>query len=253
MPKSKPRRMRADNLLLEQGFCEDIAIAKALIISGKVLATDHQGKERKIEKAGESLPIDIQFRLKGEKQTYVSRAGHKLEGALDYFKIDVSGLICADLGLSTGGFSDCLLQRNAAKIHGVDVAYGIVHWKLRNHPKLILHERLNVKNLTPEILGEACNLIVIDLSFIGLRNILHVVPPLLSPNGQIIALLKPQFELPKQDIPPGGIVTEELRQKALSQTIQLVQDLNLCVEDHVDSVLPGKAGNKEILLLIRKP
>ena len=223
-----------------------------MILAGRVLVTGPDGHERKVEKAGERLDAAVSFRLKGDKRAFVSRAGAKLAAALEQFEIRVRARICLDLGLSTGGFSDCLLQQGAERIHGVDVAYGIVDWRIRQNPRMILYERTNARHLKPEDLGEKINLAVIDLSFIGLSAIWPVLPHLLTPNADVVALVKPQFELAKNHNMTSGIVTDpETRLKALQRAENDARRSGLHPVDACPSPVLGRNGNQEWLLHLR--
>lgn len=244
-------KIRADRLLFAQGFAASTGEAAALILSGRVLVIDGEGRERRVEKAGEALSPEARFRLKGEARAYVSRAGRKLEAALDAFQLDPAGWVCLDLGLSTGGFTDCLLQRGAARVHGVDVAYGIVDWRLRNDPRLVLHERTNARHLRLEHLGERVSLAVIDLSFIGLRRIWPVLPPLLEPDGHVVALVKPQFEVSADALERGVVRDDASRSGALARAKVSAREAGLEPLRSVEAPVPGRDGNREILLHLR--
>lgn len=249
---AKPPRRRADELLAERGFAPDPKAAAALILAARVLVTDDKGRERKVLKAGEPLEPGVRFRLKGDKGQFASRAGHKLAGALDHFGVDPAGRVALDLGLSTGGFTDCLLQRGALRVHGVDVAYGIVDWRLRMDARLVLHERTNVRNLSLEQLGERASLVVIDLSFIGLELVWPVLPPLLDPGAEGVALVKPQFELPRGATEGGIVGREEDRAAALARARAGAEAAGLTALDAVDSSVAGRDGNRELLLHFRR-
>lgn len=242
------RKRRADALLAERGFATSEKEAQALVLAGKVLVTDERGRERKVVKPGESLVEGVRFRLKGDPRPYVSRAGGKLEGALQAFEVSPAGRVALDLGLSTGGFTDCLLQRGAERVHGVDVAYGTVSWRLRNDPRLILHERTNVRTLTRETLGETVSLVVIDLSFIGLSAVWSVLPPLLAARADVIALVKPQFELPRGATQEGVVRDEDAREAALERARRGAEAAGLIPGEAIDSPVPGRDGNREWLL-----
>lgn len=243
-----PPRARADELLTERGFAASQSQAGALILAGKVLLTDAKGHERKLKTAGERLPPGVQFRLKGETRPFVSRAGSKLLAALEGFNLEVQNRVCLDLGLSTGGFSDCLLQRGARRVHGVDVAYGIVDWRLRKDARLILHERTNVRHLTLETLGEKVSFVTIDLSFIGLSAVWKVLPPLLEPDAHVIALVKPQFELKRNEVEDGVITCPATRQKALESAGEDARQAGLITKNYCPSPVLGRSGNQEWLL-----
>lgn len=249
----RPTRVRADRLLADRGFAESPAAAAALVLAGRVLVTDPSGRERRVEKAGERLDPGSRFRLKGDRRAYASRAGKKLEGALDAFGVDPAGRICLDLGLSTGGFTDCLLARGALRVHGVDVAWGIVDWRLRSDPRVVLHERTNARFLRPEDLGEPVSLVVIDLSFIGLAPIWPVLPPLMVAGGEVLALVKPQFELPR-GATEGGVVTDpEARARAVETARAEAERAGLVPLGAMEASLPGRDGNREVVVHLRRP
>lgn len=249
-----PKKVRADRLLQERGLVTSLAEATGLLLAGKVMATEPERPERKVEKPGEALHPSTHFRLLGEVRPYVSRAGQKLAGALDAFGLSPAGWICADLGLSTGGFTDCLLQRGAAKVHGVDVAYGVVDWKLRGDPRLVLHERTNARTLPPLAFGEAVRLLVADLSFISLGAILPAAVGQLLPEADLVLLVKPQFELPAEDTVAGVVRDPSARARAIEAVAQAARALGLKVKGGVDASLAGADGNLEHLLhLERRP
>jgi 23S rRNA (cytidine1920-2'-O)/16S rRNA (cytidine1409-2'-O)-methyltransferase len=252
MPKRRSPRPRADELLAERGFAETARAAASLILAGRVLVTDSRGRERRVEKAGERLEPGVRFRLKGDRRPYASRAGLKLEGALDSLGVDPSGRVCLDLGLSTGGFTDCLLARGARRVHGVDVAFGIVDWRVRTDPRLILHERTNARQVTPDLLGETVSLVVVDLSFIGLSAVWPVLPPVLEPEGDVLALVKPQFELPREDVERGVVLDDEARRRAVEAARGAARATGLEPRSEVESVLPGREGNREVVLHLRR-
>ncbi len=217
-------------------------------MSGKALATDDKGRERRLNKPGELLADTFSFRLKGDKRPYVSRAGGKLESALDSLRIDVGGLVALDVGLSTGGFTDCLFQRGIEKVHGVDVSYGIVHWRIRQDERLILHERTNARTLSPELLGERVDLVVIDVSFISLKLILDPVFSCCKEGGQVLAMVKPQFELPKELVPGGVVSDPQHQQQAVDRVRESAQKTGFKVLAEAPSAVAGTQGNREFFL-----
>lgn len=248
----RPPKRRADELLAERGFAASPSEAGALILAAKVLVTGKDGRERRLEKAGERLEDDVRFRLKGERRPWVSRAGGKLEAGLLHFEVETRDRVALDLGLSTGGFTDCLLARGVRRVHGVDVAYGVVAWRLRTDERLILHERTNVRNLTPEMLGEPVDVVVADLSFIGLGAIWPVLPPLLAPHADLVVLVKPQFELPRERV-LGGVVTDPSdRADALQSARKGAESVGLKPGEAIESPVRGREGNIEWLLHVRR-
>jgi 23S rRNA (cytidine1920-2'-O)/16S rRNA (cytidine1409-2'-O)-methyltransferase len=249
---TKPgRRVRADQRLVELGLVADAKEAAARILAGEVFEIAGAG-ERRIDKAGEALRPDSALRLEQREHPYVSRGGLKLARALDHFAIDPSGLICADIGVSTGGFSDCLLQRGAARVHAVDVGYGQVAWRIRGDPRVRLYERTNARHLTPELFQEAVELMVIDVSFIGLAQLLPALVPLLALQARVVALVKPQFELPASEVPPGGVIRDPAaRARAVQGVRQAAESAGLTAEGEVESPIAGAEGNVEILIVLR--
>jgi len=185
-----PKKERVDVLLVQRGLAESRTKAQALVLAGQVVAAD-----KRVDKPGALVPAEVELRLKGEALAYVSRGGLKLKGAIDRFRVDVRGKICADIGASTGGFTDCLLQEGAARVHAIDVGYGQLHEKLRGDPRVHSRERVNARYLTVEDLPEPVDVVVIDVSFISLSLVLPAVLPRLKPGGTLIALVKPQFEV----------------------------------------------------------
>ena len=196
----KPGRQRIDQLLVARNLAESREKAQALLLAGEVLVNG-----QKVTKAGatvdETASIEVLARM-----PWVSRGGYKLQGALEHWGIDVTGRVCVDVGSSTGGFTDCLLQHGAARVHCVDVGTGQLHWKLRTDPRVVVHEGVNARFLEPSLLGEQVNLAVCDVSFISVTLILPMLPPLLLPDGEIVVLVKPQFEVGRDQVGRGGIV-----------------------------------------------
>lgn len=209
--------------------------------------------EQKIDKAGTLIDEDSKIRILGEKMKYVSRGGLKLEKALDEFKIDPSGIICLDIGASTGGFTDCLLQRGAAKVYAIDVGYGQLDLKVRNNPKVVVIEKTNARYLRPEDIPDKASLAVIDVSFISLSKILPAVLDLLSADGQVAALVKPQFEAGRDQVGKGGIVKDEqTRQDVLSRVIKDAESIGFKFIASCESPISGADGNKEFLIHLKK-
>jgi 23S rRNA (cytidine1920-2'-O)/16S rRNA (cytidine1409-2'-O)-methyltransferase len=246
--KADEKKIRADALLVERGGARDLKEAAALIMAKRAMLIDSSGKERKIEKAGDLVARDSSVRILGHQKQFVSRAGEKLSAALDAFGIGVAGKVCADIGISTGGFTDCLLSRGAERVYGVDVAYGIVDWSLRRDPRLHLYERTNARTLPPNAFGERVALAVIDVSFISLALVLPAVLDQLFDDGEIVALVKPQFELPKEEV-AGGVVTDERkRRRAVDEVVLAAQTLGLTRQGELISPVPGAEGNIEVLV-----
>lgn len=244
------KKERLDRLVHQRGIADSTAHARALILAGQVVVDD-----QRIDKPGTQVPLEAELRLKGEVTPYVSRGGLKLQGALDAFGLDVRGAVCADIGASTGGFTDCLLQRGAMRVHAIDVGRGQLHEKLRRDPRVISHERVNARHLTDEDLPENVQVIVIDVSFISLELVLPPVLPKLAMGGLLVALIKPQFEVAQSSVDLGGTVTDAVaRQGAIDRIRSFVSARGLMELGLLDSPLPGRAaGNVEALLVARRP
>jgi 23S rRNA (cytidine1920-2'-O)/16S rRNA (cytidine1409-2'-O)-methyltransferase len=241
----KPRRTkeRLDVLLIQRELVESRERARRLIMAGEVFVNDQVS-----DKPGKNVPVDAEIRIRAPLP-YVSRGGIKLAAALDEFRLDVSGLVALDVGASTGGFTDCLLQRNAAKVYAVDVGYGQLAWKLRNDERVVVMERTNIRHLA-QLPGSAlADLAVIDASFIGLSLVLPPVIGLLAAEAQIIALIKPQFEAGRESVTKGGVVRDaRVHRRVLRRTIALAQSLDMSVAGLTVSPLLGPAGNIEFLI-----
>lgn len=239
-------RQRLDKLVLERGLAPSREKAQALIMAGQVIVNDHVA-----DKAGQQVGVDAEIRVRGEALPFVSRGGLKLKQALDEFGIDVSGCTALDVGASTGGFSDCLLQAGAARIFAVDVGYGQLAWKLQNDPRVVNMERTNIRHLNPEELPGVPDLAVIDASFISLAKVLPAVVGLIRPGGRIIALIKPQFEVGKGQVGKGGIVRDPAaHERAIQGVRQAARELGLSVAGLCDSPITGADGNREFLILL---
>jgi len=235
-------KLRLDRLLVERGLAESREKAQALIMAGEVLLNG-----QKAAKPGQSVAADAALAVLA-RPPYVSRGGVKLAAALRHFSIQVAGKICLDVGASTGGFTDALLQAGAARVHAVDVGSGQLAWRLRTDPRVILREGLNARELALADLGETVELAVCDVSFISVTLILPAVVPLLQPAGQMVILIKPQFEVGKGQVGKGGIVREpELHQAACERVAGAARQLGFAT-DIMDSPILGAEGNKEFLL-----
>lgn len=237
-------KQRLDQLLTARGLAENLAEARALIGAGQVLVGT-----RADCKAGTLVAAESELRLRNEKSPYVSRSGAKLAGGLRDFGIDPTGWICADIGCSTGGFTDCLLQQGAARVYSVDVGYGLLAWKLRQDQRVVVLERTNARLLSPAQIPEPLHLAVIDASFISLQLLLPPLLPLFNKMVQIVALLKPQFELPKEKVGAGGIVREpQLREEALAAISRFAAAIGLACVGSTAADVCGAKGNQEFLL-----
>jgi len=240
---------RLDQALVERGLCDSRERAKRAVLAGQVRVNGHPAN-----KASDAVkPADDVTLTAAEK--YVSRGGHKLEHALNHFALDVAGLTVLDLGASTGGFTDCLLQRGAAQVFGVDVGQGQLAWKLRQDPRVVVMEKTNARHLLPAHFPAPADLAVIDCSFISLKKILPPAVPLLRPAGRIVALIKPQFEAGKAEADKGrGVITDAaIHDRVLAELQEFVSaKAGLSWRGVVESPLLGPAGNKEFLTLIEK-
>jgi 23S rRNA (cytidine1920-2'-O)/16S rRNA (cytidine1409-2'-O)-methyltransferase len=241
-------KKRADLVMVERGLAESRSRAAALILAGKVFSG-----ERRIEKAGELLAEAACLELRGQDHPWVSRGGVKLAFALDHFAVDPAGRICLDVGASTGGFTDVLLARDAAKVYAVDVGHGQLAWKLRQDPRVVVLERLNARNLTRELLPEPPSLIVCDASFIGLATVLDRPLCLAAEKAELVALIKPQFEVGRSAVGKGGIVREpDLRRKACEHVADWLSSRpGWCVLGLIESPITGADGNIEYLIAAR--
>ena len=241
------KRERIDKLLLELGLADSRTKAQALVMSGVVLVN-----ERRVEKPSESFPFDAKIRLKGKSDEirYVGRGGLKLEKALLEFHIQPNEYVCLDVGASTGGFTDCLLQNGAKKVFAIDVGTNQLVWKLRNDKRVEVRENVNARYLKAEDFAEKFDLIVMDVSFISVTKILPALKNLLTENGKIIVLIKPQFEVGKGEVGKGGIVKDEAKHAEVVEKVnKFAEEIGLIVEGFIDSPILGADGNKEFLAL----
>jgi len=239
-------RERIDKLLVDRGLAESRTKAQALVMAGAVLV-----EEQLIHKPSELFSHDANIRVKeSATQRYVSRGGLKLEAALDEFNIDVHGLMCLDVGASTGGFTDCLLQHGAQRVVALDVGHNQLDWKIRNDPRVEVREEVNARHLLPEDFEGEFDLITIDVSFISLTKILPALVPLLTNSGRIVGLIKPQFEVGKGEVGKGGIVKDPSRhQRVVSEVNVFAKSLSLQVTGVIESPIKGADGNTEFLAL----
>ena len=218
-------KQRLDLLLVQQGLAETRTKAQALIMSGQVYVNN-----QKADKPGASFAPDVELSLRGNACPYVSRGGLKLEKALKDFGLNPAGYVCSDSGASTGGFTDCLLQHGAAKVFAIDVGYGQLAWSLRSDPRVVTMERTNIRYVTPEDLAEPLDLSVVDVSFISLRLVLPAIRALLKPTGQVLCLIKPQFEAGKEKVGKKGVVRDpEVHRQVLDGFLELARQLELSV------------------------
>jgi len=243
----KVRKQRLDLLVFERALATSRTQAQALILAGQIVVDD-----QRVDKPGTLIAEDAEIRLKGELPKYVSRGGLKLERALDHFKLEVAGALCADIGASTGGFTDCLLQRQAKKVYAVDVGYGQLHEKLRGDPRIVSMERVNARFIGEAELPEPVDVVVIDVSFISITQVLPAVSRRMKPDALLVALVKPQFEAGRENIEKGGVVKDPAaRQAAIDKVRAFVKELGFEETGVVDSPIAGPAGNVEALLVAR--
>lgn len=239
---------RIDKILVERGLVASRERARALILAGQVLVSDTV-----VDKAGTQILMDAEIRLKKDDIPFVSRGGLKLEKALNEFSVQTEGVIALDVGASTGGFTDCLLQRGAAKVYAVDVGYGQLDWKLRSDERVVNLERTNIRLLGPGQLDEKPALAVIDASFISLEKVLPPTLKLLSPNAQIVALIKPQFEVGRGEVGKGGVVRDQAKHEEVVERIREFVITNGCeVIGVTESPLLGPKGNREFLIAMQR-
>lgn len=242
-------KVRIDQLLVTRGLAPTRARAQAVVLAGEVFVAG-----ARVDKAGTLVPDDAPVEVRAADHPYVSRGGVKLAGALDAFGLDVRGLRCLDLGASTGGFTDCLLQRGAAQVVAVDVGYGQLAHKLRIDPRVVVMERTNARTLVAESLGGPVDLTVVDASFIGLAKLMPAVARCTRPGGDLVALVKPQFEVGREQASRGkGVVRDEgVRGEAIAAAVEAVRAEGFDVVDQRDSVLPGPKGNREAFVHARR-
>jgi 23S rRNA (cytidine1920-2'-O)/16S rRNA (cytidine1409-2'-O)-methyltransferase len=248
MPE-REKRQRLDVLLTERGLTESREQARRLIMAGAVVVN-----EQRVDKPGTLVSTTAPLRVKDEARSrYVSRGGHKLEAALHAFGLEVTGVVALDVGASTGGFTDCLLQHGAAKVFAVDVGYGQLAWALRQDPRVVSLERCNIRTLDREVLGETPTLAVIDASFISLTLVLPKVLSLIAPHGTVVALIKPQFEVGKGRVGKGGVVRDPaLHAEVVERLRARAEEWNVEVRGVIESPLLGPKGNKEFFFCLQK-
>ena len=245
------KRERIDKLLVERGLAESRTKAQALVMAGVVLVD-----EQRVEKSSEMVALDARLRVKGTDDPasrYVGRGGLKLEAALLEFGVEVAGLICLDVGASTGGFTDCLLQHGARRVVAIDVGHNQLDWRLRRDERVEACEGVNARYLRPEDFSEKFELAVMDVSFISATKVLPAIVPLLTAGGRIITLIKPQFEVGRGEVGKGGIVTDPLKHRRVVEEVNAAAAaLNLRVCGMIESPVRGADGNLEFLALYEK-
>ena len=234
---------RLDVLLTARGLAESRSRAQAVIMAGEVYVNG-----QKADKAGMEVPLEAEIELRGSACPYVSRGGLTLETALRDFGVDPTGYVCSDSGASTGGFTDCLLQQGAKKVFAIDVGYGQLAWKIRSAPRVVVMERTNIRYVTPEDLGEALDLSVVDVSFISLKIVLPAIQKLLKPTGQVLCLIKPQFEAGKELVGKKGVVRDPaVHEQVVQNFVDLAAELGFTLRNLTFSPVKGPEGNIEFL------
>lgn len=238
-------KVRLDQLLVDRGLADSREKAKALILAGQVSVNGQRS-----DKPGHSIPDDARVEVAG-RMPYVSRGGYKLAGALDHFHIDVRGRTCIDIGSSTGGFTDCLLQRGAAQVWAIDAGHGQLDWKLRNDPRVVVREGVNARYLDPAGCPPRFDLAVCDASFISATMLLEPVSKVLSPHGEMVVLIKPQFEVGKEQVGKGGIVRDPQLHRAACERVQAAAQALGYTTAVTESPIQGAEGNREFLMYAR--
>ena len=241
-------KARLDRLLVERGLADSRQRAVALILAGKVRVAGQQAL-----KAGQRVSTEIALEVLDQDETYVSRGGHKLAGALDSFALQVADVVAIDVGASTGGFTDCLLQRGAKRIYAVDVGYGQLAWELRQDQRVIVIERTNIRHMPDHAIPETVDLITIDVSFISLKIVVPAVIRFLKPDASILALIKPQFEVGKGQVGKGGVVRDpQTHQKIISELANFFRSIRLSPQPAIASPLLGPRGNREFFIFLQR-
>ena len=245
---SRNEKTRLDLLLVQRGLVESREKAKRMIMAGLVEVNGHIS-----DKPGHLIPISSDISLEKPSLPYVSRGGLKLEAALDRFPVEVKGKVLMDVGASTGGFTDCLLQRGVEKVIAVDVGYGQLHWKIRQDPRVVVLEKTNIRYLEPDQIKESINGAVIDVSFISLKRVIPPVARLLLDHAFIIALIKPQFEVEKDQVGKGGVVRDpSLREEVIANLSRFFEETGWQVKGCIPSPILGPKGNQEYLIYLKR-
>lgn len=240
--------MRLDSLMFERGMVSSRSRAQALIMAGKVFVDG-----RCEQKAGHEVSEGADIEVRGLDHPYVGRGGVKLEAAIGRFAIDCTGLTALDVGASTGGFTDCLLQHGAGKVYALDVGFGQLDWGLRNDPRVVNLERVNARYVTPDLIPERVDIVTIDCSFISLKLVLNGILPLLAEGTRIIALVKPQFEVKRGEVGKGGVIRDPLlHERVLRELVAFAHDRDLAVQGIIPSPIKGPKGNREFFMCLLK-
>ncbi len=253
MDNNKPNKIRLDTLLVEKSLAQSRERAQALIMAGSVLVNGLV-----VDKAGTRVNADAEISFKGSGKNrdgdipFVSRGGLKLAKALEHLQLDVTGMICLDIGASTGGFTDCLIQSGAQKVYAVDVGYGQMDWSLRQNPKVVVIERTNIRHMSYETIGETVDLITVDTSFISLKIVVPAAEKFMRSGTLIFALIKPQFEAGKERIGKGGIVRDPAVRADIVKEIELFfSQRGYYIDDIIESPVKGQKGNVEFIIAMR--
>ena len=250
-PERPQRPERVDKLLVERGLAESRTKAQAMVMAGVVLVN-----EQRVNKPSEQIARDAELRVKGgddPESRYVGRGGVKLQAALSHFQIDVAGVVCLDVGASTGGFTDCLLQNGAARVTAIDVGHNQIDWKLRTDPRVEVREGVNARYLTPADFPDKFELIVMDVSFISVTKVLPAIVELLADAGKLVTLIKPQFEVGRGEVGKGGIVRDpEKHARVVDEVNATARQLGLQLEGVIESPIHGADGNVEFLAVYEK-
>jgi len=247
--KFSAKKQRLDRLLVERGVAPSRQRAQAMIMAGKVLVNN-----RPVDKAGFLVRHNDGIELKGKDIPYVSRGGLKLEGALQSLELNPAGLVCLDVGVSTGGFTDCLLRNGAVRVYAVDVGYGQLAWKLRQDPRVVVFERTNIRQMQTDAITEPVDLATIDVSFISLKIVVPAVAAFLKNGGRILALIKPQFEVGRNQVGKGGVVRDaSLHNRVIQNLSAFFVELGFLSETVIPSPIFGPKGNREFFILLQHP
>lgn len=234
-------------MLVARGLVDTRAKAQALILAGQVFS-----EQQRLDKAGQLVAMDAPLNVK-ETMPFVSRGGLKLVAALDHFQIETANKVCLDIGASTGGFTDCLLQRGVTRVVAIDVGHGQIDWKLRQDARVEVRENINARYVSPEDFTERFDIAVADVSFISLTKILPVIPPLLQPQAFVITLIKPQFEVGRDEVGKGGIVRDETaQQRVVNEIVRFADSIGLRSRGMIDSPILGADGNREFLVCFER-
>lgn len=240
------KKKRLDVLVFEKGLTSSRQRASALIMTGNILVNNQL-----VDKPGSMVPFDAEITNKGADLPFVSRGGFKIEKAIQSLDLDVTGMLCLDVGASTGGFTDCLLQHGATRVYAIDVGYGQLDWKLRQDPRVVVIERTNIRYATEELLPEQFDLISIDVSFISLKIVIPAIKKFLKKNGKVLALIKPQFEVGKNQVGKGGVVKNpELHQSVIKELSDFFSSTGFKVGPVITSPILGPKGNTEFIIYL---